>query len=284
MQASILSAELAGSKVIIHSFIFELKKVDFMIDDIIQISKEAGELIRNAFGKTHSIEFKTNELNLVTETDKASEKLITDFIRKKYPSHGILAEEGSEQNTSAEYLWVIDPLDGTTNFAHGLPIFSVSIGVQKNGETIAGVVYDVMRDVVFSAEKNSGSFENGKRIKVNKNSNLGHGMLVTGFPYDIKENPDKAFERFIAFLKEARAIRRLGSAAIDFCYVANGVFDGFWEVSLHPWDLCAGKLIVEEAGGLVTNFDGNPINIYSKRILATNGFIHQKMIDVMKRI
>lgn len=255
-----------------------------MIDDIVQISREAGELIRNGFGKTHLVEFKTNELNLVTETDKASEKLITDFIRKKYPSHGILAEEGSEQNTSAEYLWVIDPLDGTTNFAHGLPIFSVSIGLQKNGETVAGVVYDVMRDVVFSTEKNNGSFENGKRINVNKNANLGHGMLVTGFPYDIRENPDKAYERFIAFLKAARAIRRLGSAAIDFCYVANGVFDGFWEVSLHPWDLCAGKLIVEEAGGLVTDFDGKPINIYSKQILATNSFIHQKMIDVMKMI
>jgi myo-inositol-1(or 4)-monophosphatase len=255
-----------------------------MIDDIIQISREAGELIRNGFGKTHSIEFKTNELNLVTETDKASEKLITNFIRKKYPSHGILAEEGSEANKSAEYLWVIDPLDGTTNFAHGLPIFSVSIGLQKNGETIAGVVYDVMRDVVFSAEKDNGGFENGKRINVNKNANLGHGMLVTGFPYDIRENPDKAFERFIAFLKHARGIRRLGSAAIDFCYVANGVFDGFWEVSLHPWDLCAGKLIVEEAGGIVTDFDSNPIDIYTKRILATNGLVHQKMIDVMKRV
>jgi myo-inositol-1(or 4)-monophosphatase len=255
-----------------------------MIDDIIQISREAGQLIRNGFGKTHSIEFKTNELNLVTETDKASEKLITNFIRKKYPTHGILAEEGSEANKSAEYLWVIDPLDGTTNFAHGLPIFSVSIGLQKNGETIAGVVYDVMRDIVFSAEKDNGGFENGKRINVNKNANLGHGMLVTGFPYDIRENPDKAFERFIAFLKHARGIRRLGSAAIDFCYVANGVFDGFWEVSLHPWDLCAGKLIVEEAGGIVTDFDSNPIDIYTKRILATNGLVHQKMIDVMKRV
>jgi myo-inositol-1(or 4)-monophosphatase len=260
------------------------KEEGFMIEDIIQISKEAGELIRNAFGKSHSIEFKTNELNLVTETDKASEKLITDFIKKKYPSHGILAEEGSDVNKSAEYLWVIDPLDGTTNFTHGLPIFAVSIGVQKNVETIAGVVYDVMRDVIFSSEKGNGSFENGKRINVNKNDNLGHGMLVTGFPYDIRENPDKAFERFIAFLKHARGIRRLGSAAIDFCYVANGVFDGFWEVSLHPWDLCAGKLIVEEAGGLVTDFDGNPINIYSKQILATNAFVHKKMIDVMKRI
>ena len=255
-----------------------------MIDDIIQISKEAGELIRNAFGKTHSIEFKTNELNLVTETDKASEKLITDFINKKYSSHGILAEEGSEANKSSEYLWVIDPLDGTTNFAHGLPIFAVSIGVQKNEETIAGVVYDVMRDVVYSAEKSCGSFENGKRINVSKNEILGHSMLVTGFPYDIRENPDKAFERFIAFLKHARAIRRLGSAAIDFCYVANGVFDGFWEVSLHPWDICAGKLIVEEAGGYITDFDVNEIDIYSKRILATNGIVHQKMIEIMKRI
>ena len=255
-----------------------------MIDDIIQISKETGELIRNGFGKTHLVEFKTNELNLVTETDKASEKLITDFIRKKYPSHGILAEEGNEANRSAEYLWVIDPLDGTTNFAHGLPIFSVSIGLQKNGGTIAGVVYDVMRDIVFSAERNSGSFENGKRFFPNKHCNLGHGMLATGFPYDIKENPDKAYERFIEFLKHARAIRRLGSAAIDFCYVANGVFDGFWEVSLHPWDLCAGKLIVEEAGGLVTNFDGKPINIYSKQILASNSFIHQKMIEVLNSV
>ncbi|MCU0415025.1 MAG: inositol monophosphatase [Ignavibacteriaceae bacterium] len=262
-----------------------------MIDDIIQISKEAGDLIRNAFGKAHSIEFKTNELNLVTETDKASEKMITDFIKKKYPSHGILAEEGSDFNKSAEYLWVVDPLDGTTNFAHGLPIFAVSIGVQKNGETIAGVVYDVMRDIIYSAEKGNGSFENGKKISVSKNDNLGHSVLVTGFPYNIRENPDKAFERFIAFLKHARAIRRLGSAAIDFCYVANGVFDGFWEVSLHPWDICAGKLIVEEAGGIVTDFDGNKIDIYStclagrqERILATNGLIHQKMIEVMRSI
>ena len=268
-----------------HLVLYLKIKIAFiMIDDIIKISKEAGELIKNNFGKVQSVEFKTNELNLVTETDKASEKLITDFIKKKYPSHGILAEEGSEANKNAEYLWVIDPLDGTTNFAHGLPIFSVSIGLQKNGETIAGVVYDVNRDIIYSAEKNSGSFANGTGINVNKNINLGHSMLVTGFPYNVKENPDKCYERFIEFLKNARAIRRLGSAAIDFCYVANGIFEGFWEVSLHPWDICAGKLIVEEAGGLVTDFDGNKIDIYSKRILATNGLIHQKMIDVMKRV
>jgi len=255
-----------------------------MIEDIIQISKEAGALIRNAFGKTHSIEFKTNELNLVTETDKASEKLITDFIKKKYPTHGILAEEGSDVNRSSEYLWVIDPLDGTTNFAHGLPIFSVSIGLQKNGETIAGVVYDVMQDIIYSAEKGSGATAKSVKIKVSENNNLQHSLLVTGFPYNIKENPDKALERFTTLSKKSRGIRRLGSAAIDFCYVATGVFDGFWEVHLNPWDICAGNLIVEEAGGIVTDFDGKPIDIFTKRILCTNRKIHQKMIEVMKII
>ena len=255
-----------------------------MINDIIKISKEAGQLIKNSFGKDLEIEFKTNELNLVTEADKASEKLITEFIKKKYPSHGILAEEGSELNKSAEYLWIIDPLDGTTNFAHGLPIFSVSIGLQKNGETIAGVVYDINQDIIYTAEKGAGATANGKKIIVSSNSNLAHSMLVTGFPYDVKENPDKVFERFIAILKSSRAVRRLGSAAIDFCYVAKGVFDGFWEVHLHPWDICAGKLIVEEAGGIVTDFNGNPINIYSKKILASNNKIHTQLIEVMNQI
>lgn len=255
-----------------------------MINDIIEISKEAGQLIKNSFGKDLEIEFKTNELNLVTEADKASEKLITEFIKKKYPSHGILAEEGSELNKSAEYLWIIDPLDGTTNFAHGLPIFSVSIGLQKNGKTIAGVVYDINQNIIYTAERGAGATANDKKIIVSSNSNLAYSMLVTGFPYDVKENPDKVFERFIAMLKSSRAVRRLGSAAIDFCYVAKGVFDGFWEVHLHPWDICAGKLILEEAGGIVTDFNGNPINIYSKKILASNNKIHTQLIEVMNQI
>ena len=253
-----------------------------MLNDLINISKEAGQLIKEKFGKNLEIEFKTNELNLVTEADKASEKLITDFINKKYPSHGILAEEGSEFNTSAEYLWVIDPLDGTTNFAHGLPIFSVSIGLQKNGKTIAGIVYDINQNIIYAAELGSGATANDKKIKVSTNSNLAHSMLVTGFPYDVKDNPDKAFERFITMIKSSRAVRRLGSAAIDFCYVAKGVFDGFWEVHLHPWDVCAGKLIVEEAGGVITDFDGEEIDIYSKRILCSNGKIHSTMIKKLK--
>ncbi len=252
-----------------------------MIEDIIQIAKEAGSIIREGFGTNFGIEFKTNESNLVTEIDKASEKLITGFIKKKYPSHGIIAEEGGETKNSSEYVWVVDPLDGTTNFAHGLPIFSVSIGVQKSGETIAGVVYDVMRDVVYSAELGSKAFANGKKIAVSKNANLKRSVLVTGFPYNISENPDNALEKFSALTVASRAMRRLGSAAIDFCYVAQGVFDGFWEVWLNPWDMCAGKLIVEEAGGLVTDFNGKPTDIFTKKILATNGLVHNEMVKIL---
>ena len=253
-----------------------------MIDDLIYISKEAGELIRSKFNTDFSMEFKTNESDLVTEVDKASEKIIIDFIKKKYPTHGIITEEGGTSLSKSEYNWVIDPIDGTTNFAHGLPIFAVSIGLQKNGETIAGVVYDIMQNIIYSAEVNNGAYENNKKIKVNDNDNLRHALLVTGFPYDVKDNPENALGKFVAFTKAARGIRRLGSAAIDFCYVANGVFDGFWEVHLKPWDMCAGKLIVEEAGGLVTDFDGNKIDIFSKKILASNGKIHSSMIHVLK--
>jgi len=252
-----------------------------MINDIIKIAKEAGGLIRNGFGTNFGIEFKTNESNLVTEIDKASEKLISSFIKKNYPSHGIIAEESGETKNSSEFIWVVDPLDGTTNFAHGLPIFSVSIGVQKNGETIAGVVYDIMQDIVYSAELGSGAFANGLKIIVSKNDNLRRSVIVTGFPYNIEENPDHALEKFTALTLASRGMRRLGSAAIDFCYVARGVFDGFWEVSLNPWDICAGKLIVEEAEGLVTDFEGKATNIFTKQILATNGLVHKEMVKIL---
>lgn len=252
-----------------------------MIEKIQLIAKEAGNIIKEGFGKNFSIEFKTNESNLVTEIDQKSEKLIKDFIAKEFPTHSILAEESGSTTGSSEYLWVIDPLDGTTNFAHGLPIFSVSIGVQKNGETIYGVVYDVMRDAMYSAEIGNGAYCNSQKLGVSKNDNLKRSVLVTGFPYDIADNPDKAIERFGAFLRNSRAVRRLGSAAIDLCYVASGVFDGYWEVSLHPWDMCSGQLLVEEAGGIVTNFRNEKMNIYSKQILATNGLVHKNMIDIL---
>lgn len=255
-----------------------------MINDLIEISKQAGKLIKEGFGKNLEINYKTNEINLVTQIDKASEKLIIDFIKNKFPSHSILAEEGGGVKNDSEYLWVVDPLDGTTNFTHGLPIFAVSIGVQKNNKTIAGVVFDVMRNVIYSAELGSGAFANSNKLKVTDTEKLNHSLLVSGFPYNIAENPDHAFERFVALTKKSRGVRRLGSAAIDFCYLASGVFDGFWEVNLHPWDICAGKLIVEEAGGLVTDFEGKQIDIYSKKILCTNNKIHNQIMSVMNEL
>lgn len=253
-----------------------------MIKDILEIAGLAGEIIRDGFGKNFQIEYKTNEKNLVTEIDKKSENAIIDFITKKYPTHNILTEESGEHKKDSDYLWVIDPLDGTTNFAHGLPIFAVSIGVMKKNEIVAGVVYDVMRNVFYSAENGSGAFSNEAKLNVSANDKIGLGVLVTGFPYNVAENPDNAFERFASLTKKARAVRRLGSAAIDFCYVASGVFDGFWEVSLQPWDICAGKLLVEEAGGVVTDFSGKQINIFTPQILASNKKIHQQMIDGLK--
>lgn len=257
-------------------------KTGKMLKDIIEISEIAGEIIRDGFGKNFQIEYKTNEKNLVTEIDKKSEKAILDYITKKYPSHAILTEESGEHKNNSEFLWVIDPLDGTTNFAHGLPIFSVSIGVMRKNQIVAGVVYDVMQNIIYSAEKGSGAFAGDKKLNVSKNDNLNLSVLVTGFPYDVAENPDNVFERFTSVTKKARAVRRLGSAAIDFCYVARGVFDGFWEVSLHPWDMCAGKLIVEEAGGLVTDFNGKEIDIFTKQILATNKKVHHQLIETLK--
>ncbi|MBN1300034.1 MAG: inositol monophosphatase [Melioribacteraceae bacterium] len=252
-----------------------------MINNVIEIAKRAGEIIREGYGKNFEIEYKTNELNLVTEIDKKSEYTIKQYIKKNFPGHGILAEESGSEKGSGEFNWIVDPLDGTTNFAHGLPIFSVSIGIMKGNETICGVVYDVMRDALYTAELSSGAFLNGNKINVKKNNNLATSVLVTGFPYDIKENPDNAIEKFASFLTSCRAVRRLGSAAIDFCYVAQGVFEGFWEVSLNPWDVCAGKLIVEEAGGLVTDFNGNQISPFSKQILATNGGVHNSMLEII---
>lgn len=253
-----------------------------MINKVINIAKEAGEVIRDGFRQNISIEYKTGENNLVTNIDKAAEKIILDFINKDYPTHSIIAEESGTDKKSSEYTWVVDPLDGTTNFAHGIPIFGVSIGLQRNNQTVLGVIYDVMRDVVYSAEKGSGSYENDKKIFVTNNALLNHSVLVTGFAYDMK-NIDEAVKIFGTFLKETRAVRRLGSAAIDMCYVASGAFDGFWEADLQPWDVCAGMLLIEEAGGKLSDFKGESINVFSNQFLTTNGLVHNAMLDVFNR-
>lgn len=255
-----------------------------MIEKIIEVSKIAGEVIREGYRSGFGIEFKTNESNLVTEIDKKAEAKIIDYIHKNFPGHSVLAEESGSEKNNSEFLWVIDPIDGTTNFAHGLPIFSVSIGVQRVGQTVAGVVYDVMRDVAYAAELGNGAFANERKMLVSNTERLERSLLVTGFPYHVSENPNLVKQRFVHMLDHSRGIRRLGSAAIDFAYVADGIFDGFWEVSLHPWDLCAGKLLVEEAGGKVTNFRGESISIYSEEILASNGLIHTKLCDELMSV
>lgn len=254
-----------------------------MLEKIEYIARKAGEIIREGFNNSILVEYKTNSSNLVTNIDKSSEKTIIDYVNKEFPGHSIIAEESGSAISGSDFTWVIDPLDGTTNFAHRLPIFSVSIGLLKGKETIYGLVYDVMRDTVYKAEKGSGSFENDKKISVSENEDLKKGVLVTGFPYDIHNNPDNAIEKFNSFLLNSRAVRRLGSAALDFCYVASGVFDGFWEVNLSPWDIAGGKLIVEEAGGIVTNFAGHNIDAFSKQILASNRKVHQRMMEILSK-
>ncbi len=260
------------------------KGAEHVIHVAIEAARAAGEFLLESVGKVRNIERKKGEeRNLVSEIDRGSEKKIIDAIRQKYPSHTILAEESGGSAASSEYKWVIDPLDGTTNFLHGVPIFSVTIAVERNGEVVAGVVYDPNLREMFTAEKGSGAFLNGERMRVSSAPSLIKSLLVTGFPYDIAENPEHAAQHFVNFLMEAQGIRRLGSAAMDLSYVAAGRFDGFWEVHLNPWDMAAGMLFVREAGGKVTDFHGNDSTIYTPQVLASNGIIHPAMLDVLKR-
>ena len=261
-------------------------EVVFMLTIAIEAAREAGTFLLENVGKIKNIERKIGqETNLVTEIDKQSEALIIKKIQQHFPDHAILGEESGAHAQKSEYRWIIDPLDGTTNFTHGVPIFCVTIGIEHAGEIIAGVIYDPNTNELYTAEKGKGAFLNGKRIYVSKTETLINSLLVTGFPYNVNENPQNVIEHFINFLPKAQGVRRLGSAAIDLAYVACGRFDGYWEVFVHPWDKAAGILLIQEAGGVVTNFenDANDI-IYNPNTLATNGLIHKKMLDVIQTI
>ncbi len=257
-----------------------------MINIAIEAAREAGKFLLENVGNVKNIERKIGQAtNLVTEIDKHSEALIIKKIQQHFPAHAILGEESGAHEQKSDYRWIIDPLDGTTNFTHGLPIFCVTIGIEYDGEIIAGIIYDPNRDELFSAEKGKGAFLNGKKIFVSKTDSLINSLLVTGFPYNVNENPQNVIEHFVNFLPKAQGVRRLGSAAIDLAYVACGRFDGYWEVILHPWDKAAGILLVKEAGGVVTNFANNVNDIiYNPNTLATNGLIHTKMLDVIHTI
>ena len=253
-----------------------------MIDVAIDAAREAGAYLKSSVGKVRQVERKEGEeRNLVSEIDRTSESMIIGRIRERFPRHGILAEESGESGSS-ETVWIIDPLDGTTNFLHGLPVFWVTIGIEVRGELVAGVVYDPNLDEMYTAERGAGAFLNGTRLRVSAAGDLIRSLLITGFPYDIARNPDHAVERFVGFLMKGQAIRRLGSAALDLSYVAAGRCDGFWEVNLHPRDMAAGVLLVREAGGTVTDFEGRPMDIRTPKIVASNGAIHRAMLDVLQ--
>ena len=249
------------------------------------IAREAGRFLLEKFHSHFTVSHK-GAVNLVTDADIAAENMIVSRIRSAFPGHSILAEEihnlSQDENLGSSCRWIIDPLDGTTNFAHGYPVFSVSIGLEMAGELELGVVYDPTRDELFTARRGGGSFCNGVSLHVSTTGSLLSSLLATGFPYDIQTSKENNLNNFCAFAVRTQGIRRAGSAAVDLCYVAAGRFDGFWELKLNPWDCAAGFLMVREAGGIVTNFRGHPASINGREVVASNGLIHQEMLEVLK--
>jgi myo-inositol-1(or 4)-monophosphatase len=252
-----------------------------MLNFAINTAREAGRILAERFGRAR-VSYKQNDIDLVTEADLAAEAYILGQIGAHYPRHAILAEEsGVTETAGAEYRWIIDPLDGTTNYAHGYPCFCVSIGLEHNGELIVGAVYDPTRDEMFAAEKGAGAMLNGRRMRVSQTEELKRALVCTGFPYNVRERHDFMRE-WRNFTMRAHGVRRDGSAALDLAYVAAGRFDAFWEDGLNPWDMAAGALLVAEAGGLVTNYRNGPLNIYQPPIVASNGLIHESMLEILR--
>lgn len=252
-----------------------------MIELAIRAAHEAGAILRDFTARGFEVSQK-GRINLVTEADHASEALIKSLISQHYPDHNILAEEsGLREPANSSYRWIIDPLDGTTNFAHGFPCYAVSIGLEKDGEMIVGVIYDPSRDEIFTAERGSGAFMNGIPIRVSAVDLLERALVVSGFPYDVRERMHEYLPAWQKFLERAQGVRRLGAAAIDMAYVANGRLDGFWEFGLNAWDTAAGWIIIEEAGGRVTNTAGGPFENARPSLLCTNGLIHDEMLEVL---
>ncbi len=246
-------------------------------------ARAAGKHLSERFNGPLRIE-KKGAIDLVTDADKEAESIIKKSILSKYPEHQILAEEGGRSNSESEFLWVIDPLDGTTNFAHGFPVYCVSIALLKDKEIIMACIYNPNLDECFTAKIGEGACLNQKPIQVSMTAALEDSLLATGFPYDIRESDKDNIREFTAFAKTSRAVRRAGSAALDLAYVACGRFDGFWEFKLSPWDLAAGVLLVSEAGGKVTSLDNGQYDIFKGEAIASNGLIHSEMYDILRKI
>jgi myo-inositol-1(or 4)-monophosphatase len=258
--------------------------VDLVLDDYarhaVQIARDAGQILRDRFGQPHDVRFKST-IDLVTEADQAAEDLIADRLRALCPEHDLLCEEGSVGlSVGASYRWVVDPLDGTTNFAHGLPTFAVSIALEDAGVPVVGVVYDPMRDELFLARQGAGATLNGSPIRVSAVDHLIASILVTGFSYDFERRGQQA-EVWRDFLTRVQAIRQTGSAALNLCYIAAGRLEGYWERGISPWDVSAGAVIVTEAGGMVTDMRGGTFHSDDRQILASNGRLHRDLLDII---
>jgi len=247
-----------------------------------EIAREAGALLVPYFEEHIKFEYK-GDVDLVTEADRKSEALILSRIRARWPQHDVIGEEGTRIEAGGDYKWYVDPLDGTTNFAHGFPVFCVSLAIEHKGKRVAAVVYDPTRDELFAAELGRGAFLNGERIHVSAVKTLAESLLATGFPsHKRHKNPNIYFYHQITL--RTHGVRRPGSAALDLCCVAAGRFDGFWEFNLNPWDTAGGVLIVEEAGGRVTKFDGSEFEVNSKETLASNSIIHDQLLTEFQEI
>jgi myo-inositol-1(or 4)-monophosphatase len=247
-----------------------------------EIAREAGALLMGYFRQRVTVEYK-GEADLVTVADRKSELLIRERLRERWPGFDVLGEEGGLQDTGSDYRWYVDPLDGTTNFAHGFPVFCVSMGLEYKGERIAGVVYDPTRDELFAAERGGGAFLNQQPVQVSKVAQLGECLVATGFPsHKRHKNPNIFFYHQITL--HTHGVRRAGSAALDLCYVACGRLDGFWEFNLNPWDTAAGVLMVEEAGGKVSDFKGGPFQLDSRETLASNGLVHEQLLSEIEQV
>ncbi|MFC2065286.1 inositol monophosphatase family protein [Chloroflexota bacterium] len=247
------------------------------------LARKAGEIVRKGYALQHRVDYKS-EIDLVTEIDHQSESFLISEIKQNFNNHNILAEESGQSPGNDSHQWYIDPLDGTVNYAHDIPIFCVSIAYAHNSIVQLGVVYDPMRDECYGAQRGKGAWLNGKPLHASDVTELGKSLLVTGFPYDTWNTPKDNTQNFIHFAKMTQGVRRLGSAALDLCYVAAGRFDGFWELSLQPWDVAAGGLIAEEAGATVTNISGGPDYISSPQsILASTPGLHKLMLEELEK-
>lgn len=249
----------------------------------IEAALAAGRIHRQFFRQDVRIE-KKGRIDLVTAADLAAERMFRDLIAGRFPTHDVLGEEGAHggPHRGSRFRWIIDPVDGTTNFAHGLAFFCVAIALEVDGRVMLGVVYDPMGDELFVAERGHGARLNGVPIRVTTCAAMVDALLCTGFPYTVREERRRQVHVFATFLEEAQAIRRLGSAALDLCYVAAGRFDAFWEERIHPWDIAAGALIVEEAGGRVTGMDGAPFDPFAGHLIASNGPMHDLMLATVR--